>query len=154
MLCPKCGTPNVTGRERCSRCADPLPFDPEAPYAQPLPPPLPAQGNMSGPLPPPPPGPSRPAGYPGGGTDPVEILIPYRNPLALAAYYTGLFSIIPCLGLILIPVALVCALLGLGKAQQHPESRGKAHAWVGIALALFSGLYHVLVFMFLASGTR
>lgn len=61
-------------------------------------------------------------------------LIPYKNAKALSAYYLGVFSLIPCLGLILGPIAIILGFLGLGYAKKHPEARGQAHAIVGIVL--------------------
>src|SRR5262245_35440375 len=61
-------------------------------------------------------------------------LIPYKNGMALASYYTGVFSLIPCFGLILAPIALVLGILGFNYANKHPTARGKAHAIVGIVL--------------------
>jgi hypothetical protein len=61
-------------------------------------------------------------------------LIPYKNAKALTAYYLGVFSLIPCLGLILGPIAIVLGFLGLGYAKKHPEAKGQAHAIVGIVL--------------------
>ena len=55
-------------------------------------------------------------------------LIPYKNGMALASYYSGVFSLIPCLGLILAPIALVLGVLGLSYANKHPTARGKAHS--------------------------
>jgi len=69
--------------------------------------------------------------------------VPYRNAAALTSYYTGVFSVIPCLGLILVPVAIVAGILGLIRAAQHPESHGRSHAWTGIALGLVSIAEHV-----------
>lgn len=61
-------------------------------------------------------------------------LIPYKNAQALWAYYLGIFSLIPCFGIPLGIAALVLGIKGVAKAKQHPEMRGKVHAWVGIVL--------------------
>src|ERR1051325_4995978 len=45
--------------------------------------------------------------------DPVSKVVPYRNPQALIAYYLAIFSLIPCVGLLLGAVAFVLGLLGL-----------------------------------------
>lgn len=66
--------------------------------------------------------------------DGVSTLIPYKNGKALAAYYCAVFSVIPCLGLILGPIALIFGILGLRFVRAHPEAHGTAHAWVGIIL--------------------
>ena len=68
----------------------------------------------------------------GAADDGLAALIPYRNSCALIAYYLGVFSIIPILG---IPVGIggfVLGLLGLRAAAAHPKVKGKIHAWVGI----------------------
>jgi hypothetical protein len=64
--------------------------------------------------------------------DPTGGLIPLRNGMALAAYYCGVFSFIPCFGLILGPLALTFGFIGLGKANRHPEAKGKGHSIAGI----------------------
>ena len=59
-------------------------------------------------------------------------LIPYKNAYALWAYYLGIFSLIPCLGIPLGIAALVLGIMGLKYADLHPEVRGKGHAWTGV----------------------
>ena len=59
-------------------------------------------------------------------------LIPYKNSNALAAYYIGLFSLLPLAGLIMAPAAVVLGRKGLQYAREHPLSKGQTHAWVGI----------------------
>jgi hypothetical protein len=66
--------------------------------------------------------------------DPVEVLIPYRNPYALTSYYLGVFALIPCVGLFLAIGAVVFGIVGLKVAAKQPTARGKVHAWVGIVL--------------------
>lgn len=77
-------------------------------------------------------------------------LIPYKNPMALIAYYTGVAALIPCLGLVLSVVAIVLAILGLKAVKKNPIISGTAHAWVAIALSLFSILYHVGVIILMS----
>jgi DNA-directed RNA polymerase subunit RPC12/RpoP len=72
-----------------------------------------------------------PDDYDDGG---VSTLIPYKNARALAAYYCGVFSLIPCLGLILGPIALTLGIMGLRYVGAHPKARGTGHAWAGIIL--------------------
>ncbi|KKM00141.1 hypothetical protein LCGC14_1807420, partial [marine sediment metagenome] len=67
-------------------------------------------------------------------TDATGGLIPYKNVPALVGYYLGVFSLIPCIGILLGPVAVVLGILGLRRARLHPEARGKVHAWVAIVL--------------------
>jgi hypothetical protein len=79
-------------------------------------------------------------------------LIPYKNGMALASYYTGVFSLIPCFGLILGPIALVLGVMGLKYAKKHPTARGQAHAWVGIVLGALVLLAHVGIVIFAVVG--
>lgn len=70
-------------------------------------------------------------------------VIPYKNPHALAAYYLGIFSLIPVLGLLLGCAAVPLAISGLRKRKRHPIIRGAAHAWVGIIVGGGSVLVHL-----------
>lgn len=73
-------------------------------------------------------------------------VIPYKNMPALIAYYCGVFSIIPCFPIGL--AAVVLGIMGLKKAKQHPQVRGKAHAWIGIIAGGFFGLFYAVVTVF------
>lgn len=64
----------------------------------------------------------------------IETLIPYKNAQALWAYYLGVFSLIPCLGIPLGIAALILGVRGVKYSGLHPEAKGKAHAWAGIIL--------------------
>lgn len=66
--------------------------------------------------------------------DAISTLIPYKNGRALAAYYFGVFSLIPCLGLLLGPIALVLGILGLRFVSANPTAKGTGHAIAGIVL--------------------
>jgi hypothetical protein len=79
-------------------------------------------------------------------------LIPYKNSKALAAYYCGVFSLIPCVGAILGPIALVLGILGLNYAKEHPRAKGQAHAIVGIVLGGLTGLGNIGGMIALAVG--
>lgn len=89
-----------------------------------------------------------PAIAPSGGApeqgDATGGIIPYKNPPALMAYYCGVFSLIPCVGLILGPIAVVLGVLGLKKRTRSPAVRGQVHAWIGIILGSLVLLAHVL----------
>src|SRR5260370_34166422 len=56
----------------------------------------------------------------------ISTLIPYTNPKALIAYYLGIFGLIPCLGAILSPAALVLGILGLRYLKKIPGATGMA----------------------------
>lgn len=72
-------------------------------------------------------------------------LIPVNNTQALTAYYCGVFSLIPCLGIPLGIAGLVLGLRGLKHAGAHPESKGVAHAWVGIILGGICALVNIVL---------
>lgn len=82
----------------------------------------------------------------------MDGMIPTKNPSALIAYYVGVFSIIPCFGPIPAIVALILGIKGLKFANQHPQAKGKVHAWVGIIMGgLFTLIYGVIsIFMLIA----
>ncbi len=61
-------------------------------------------------------------------------VIPYHNPHALIAYYLGVFSLIPILGLLPAIPALVLGIIGLAQRKKYPQIKGAAHAWIGIIL--------------------
>lgn len=61
-------------------------------------------------------------------------MVPYRNPLALLSYYFSVFSLLPVLALVLGPLAVLFGFIGLRRARNNPDSRGKGHAWFGILL--------------------
>lgn len=72
--------------------------------------------------------------------DPIESLIPYHNPKGLAAYYCGVFSLIPVLGLILGPIALVLGFQGIRFARENETAGGKGHAITGVILGILTTL--------------
>jgi hypothetical protein len=75
-------------------------------------------------------------------TDATGGLIPYKNPLALMGYYVGVFSLVPVLGLLLGPAALVLGILGLRYHRDHPRARGAGHAITGIVLGSLTSLFN------------
>ena len=78
-----------------------------------------------------------------GRGDATGGLIPYKNAKALASYYCGVFALIPCVGLVLGPIAVVLGFMGLAHANKLPESKGKAHAIVGLVLGSIVTLLHL-----------
>jgi hypothetical protein len=65
----------------------------------------------------------------------ASIIVPYRNGMALGAYYCGIFGLIPFLGVILGPIAFILGILGLLYKRNHPKAHGTGHAFAGIILA-------------------
>jgi hypothetical protein len=78
-------------------------------------------------------------------------MIPYKNPAALFAYYLGLFSLLPLIGLFLAVPAFVLGILGLRARKKNPVVRGSVHAWIGIILGgiftIIWGLSVVAIFV-------
>lgn len=86
----------------------------------------------------------------GDGTGGV---IPYKNMPALIAYYLAVFSLIPCLGILLGIPAVILGFIGLQRHKANPLVRGTAHAWIGIILGgCMSLLWLGLVITFALAG--
>jgi hypothetical protein len=80
--------------------------------------------------------------------DGIAAIIPYKNPKSLVAYYTGVFSLIPILGLVLGPIALIFGILAIRYRQQRPTAGGMGHAITGIVLGSLTTLGHLAVVIF------
>jgi len=82
-------------------------------------------------------------------------IIPYKNPPALIAYYTGVFALFPCLALILGPIAVVLGIIGFSRYLKTPIIAGAVHAWIGIILGGGSFLLNlvILILVIIASAT-
>jgi WD40 repeat protein len=70
----------------------------------------------------------------------ASTIIPYKNGLALAAYYCGVFSLICGLGLVLGPTALILGILGLRYRRANPTAKGAGHAVIGIVMGSLATL--------------
>lgn len=86
---------------------------------------------------------------PSPGTDFASTIIPYKNVKALTAYYLGIFSIIPLLGVLLAIPAIIFGFLGLGQVKSQPHTKGKVHSWVGLIAAFVSICYHFIIILFI-----
>jgi hypothetical protein len=64
----------------------------------------------------------------------LNVVVPYKNLSALLGYYFAVFSVIPCLALILGPIAFILGILGLRYRSRNPTARGSVHAWIGVLL--------------------
>ncbi len=86
----------------------------------------------------------------------VQTFIPYKNPKSLVAYYCGVFSLIPCLGLILGPIALIFGILAWKYSHRHTTAGGLGHAITGIILGAVTSLlnYGVVILVLIGFGTR
>ncbi len=75
----------------------------------------------------------------------VSTIIPYKNPYALIAYYLGVFSLIPCLGILLGITAFILGIKGLSYAREHPEAKGRVHALVGVWVGGIFGFGYLIL---------
>ena len=109
MLCPACDAPNPPEATRCKKCGERL------------------RGRSRR---------EREDEYEEDeeGEDALQVLVPYKNTRALLSYYFGVFSLIPFLGNVLGPAALLLGILGIKYANAHPQAKGKGHAIAGIVL--------------------
>jgi hypothetical protein len=57
-----------------------------------------------------------------------------RNQKALTGYYVAIASLIPMLGLVLGPAAVVYGIEGLRDAARMPNADGRAHSWTAIII--------------------
>ena len=130
--CAHCGAPNEARLTQCPQCGR----------------------SLLAAWPPPPGGYAPPQAYPPPQTTIGGFggMIPDKNPSALTAYYLGIFSIIPCLGLPMGLAALVLGLRGLDLVKEHPEVRGRTHALVGIIVGGLFGLLNLMGFLILAAS--
>jgi hypothetical protein len=87
-------------------------------------------------------------------SDPIEGLIPYNNGMALAAYYCGVFSLIPCAGAVLGPLSIIFGILGLRRVSANPEVRGTGHAITGIVLGSLVALGHLIVLIIIVASSQ
>lgn len=80
------------------------------------------------------------------GGEGFATLVPYKNGPALAAYYCGVFGLIPILGFLLGPVALVLGIIGLVKKKKDPRVHGTGHAIAGIVLGIIDVPLWIVLF--------
>jgi hypothetical protein len=117
MFCSKCGTENDNNNYKCVKCSEIL------------------QGKAEQ-------APAGAAAAPAADNG-ISTIIPYKNAPALIAYYLGIFSLIPCTGLITGIIAFILGLKGLKNVKEHPEAKGKVHAWIGILCGGFFALLNL-----------
>lgn len=87
-------------------------------------------------------------GYLDSQSDVVATLIPWRNSCALIGYYLGIFGLIPVLGCILAPAAIVLGVLGIVHWKKNHQSHGLVHAIV----AILCGVIGVVISGFIIMG--
>ncbi len=104
---------------------------------------------------------SLPSASPGatpGGDETVAAIIPFRNWPALTAYYLGIFSLFPLIGLLLAVPAFVLGIMGYRRYLADRRLKGNVHAWIGIICgAIFTlvwGGVSVLMIIAMIAETR
>jgi len=89
----------------------------------------------------------------------ASVIIPYKNTSALVGYYVSIAALIPIVGLVAGPVAVVLGVKGLKAVKADPRVHGTAHAWVaivlgGLASLLYWGIVLIMVIAAIASTRR
>ena len=79
------------------------------------------------------------------GGEGFATIVPFRNGPALAAYYCGVFGLIPVLGFILGPIAFILGIIGLVKKKKNPQVHGTGHAIAGIVLGLIDPVLWIVL---------
>jgi hypothetical protein len=64
-------------------------------------------------------------------------VIPYKNPKALIAYYLGILSGLPVIGIPIGLAAFVLGIMGLRDRAKNPVIKGSLHAAIGIGCGGF-----------------
>ncbi len=145
MFCQKCGTEIKSATSNCPKCGAQLltvsdtaieqkPFgQPTAgnPYASPHVDQQQAQPD------------SHTTGDGTGG------IIPYKNPKALMAYYLGILSGLPLIGLPFGIIAFVFGVMGLRERSRNPIIKGSVHAGIGIGCGGFFTVFWSLIIVFI-----
>lgn len=134
MDCPYCKQKIAESLAVCPHCQNPLNVETANPYA------APAQT-----APPIYTGPDQEGDATGG-------VIPYKNPMALIAYYCGIASGLPLIGLPLGIAAFILGIKGLQDRKKNPAIKGSAHAWIGIGCGgVFAILWGLMAIGLIAS---
>ena len=82
---------------------------------------------------------------PRGEGDATGGVIPYKNPSALVAYYLGILSGLPLIGLPIGIAAFVLGIMGLKARKKDPAIKGSVHAAIGIGCGGFFTVLWTLV---------
>src|SRR5262249_19946383 len=75
----------------------------------------------------------------------LASLIPARNPRGLTAYCFGIFSLIPGIGLVLGPLALLFGVLGIRYAVNYPKAKGMGHSVAGTLLGILTTIANIVL---------
>ena len=101
-----------------------------------------------------PPEPPAPASFVPRTPDLGDHLVPTANKSALLAYYLGIFSLIPCLGLFLGPAAIIKGSQGLTWAETLPSRLGRGHAMTGVVIGWIVTVAHIALIVVIALDVK
>lgn len=79
-------------------------------------------------------------------------VIPYKNPSGLIAYYLGIASGFPLIGLPLGIAAFILGIQGLRARKKNPAIKGSIHAGIGIGCGCFFSLLWTAVVVLIIIG--
>lgn len=77
--------------------------------------------------------------------DGLGMILPAQNPFSLWAYYTGMFSFIPVIGVPLAIIAIATGIMGIHRYRSVKGAKGILHSVCGLLFGLFSILSHWVV---------
>ena len=138
-ICDQCGAQVREQDSICPTCQAPLQMKavPETagnPYLPPV------QKSFTSPAP------------PVNEGDATGGVIPYKNPQALLAYYLGLLSGLPLIGLPLGIAAFILGIKGLKARKRNPVIKGSIHAGIGVGCGgLFTLVWGIVIVVVLIS---
>lgn len=108
---------------------------------------------------PPPPGPppipttvGGPARYQESAVPALGVLVPTKNPHSLWSYYLGIFSLIPCLGILMGIAAIILGAMAIKRFNANPAIRGRTHAIVGIVAGALCILIQIALAIVIAGS--
>jgi hypothetical protein len=81
---------------------------------------------------------ARPAAFQEAQGDATGGIIPYKNPHALIAYYLGIVSLLPLIGVPFGIASIILGFIGLSRRKANPVIKGSVHAWIGIICGFLS----------------
>ena len=97
---------------------------------------------------------------PNPGFDPTDesptgAWVPYGNPPAVIAYGLSVVGLIPGLGLICGPLAVLFGLIGRQRVRRDPSVRGYGHSLLmGVGLGSFEFIVNAIGLYFIVKGWR
>lgn len=138
-ICDQCGTQVREQDSICPTCQAPLQTNA-------------APKTAGNPYLPPVQKPFTPPAPPVNEGDATGGVIPYKNPQALLAYYLGLLSGLPLIGLPLGIAAFILGIKGLKARKRNPVIKGSIHAGIGVGCGgLFTLVWGIVIVVVLIS---